>query len=79
MDLVYLTTRVPDTGNMSATRATCVQHQCHTNDMSATQVRHEWDKRNMSATRMTRVQHQCCANETSGTWMKNFDFDSDTI
>ena len=34
-DLVYFTTRMPDTSNTSVTE---VQHECYTNDTSATRV-----------------------------------------
>ena len=44
-DLVYFTTRVPDTSDTSATRTARVQHE-----------RHECDT---SATRARRVRHEC--------------------
>ena len=64
MDLVYFTTQVPDTSDMSATRTT-----------QTTQVQQEWDT---SATRTTPVRHECYTNDTSATWVKKFYFNSDT-
>ena len=40
-DLVYFTTRVPDTSDMIMTRTTRVQRKCDTNDTTGTRVRHE--------------------------------------
>ena len=38
-DLVYFTTGVPDTGDTSVTRMRNEQHECYTNDTSATRVK----------------------------------------
>ena len=49
-DLVYFTTRLPETSDTSATQ---VQHERHECDMSATwmtRVRHEWHTNDTSAT-----------------------------
>ena len=54
-DLVYFTTRVPDTSDTSPTWTTRVRQECNTSEMQATWVGH---KCNTSATRMTRVQHK---------------------
>ena len=40
-DLVYFTTRVPDTNNTSATQTTQLGHECYTNDTNGTRVRHK--------------------------------------
>ena len=56
--LVHFTTRVPDTSDTSATRATRVQHKWDMSNMSATRVLHERHKYNMSATRTTLVWHE---------------------
>ena len=48
-DLVSFTTRVPDTSDTSATRATRIRHEFYTTDMTATRVRHE--------------QHECDTSE----------------
>ena len=39
LDLVYFTTRLPDTRNTSATGSTRVRHECYTNDTSVTRVK----------------------------------------
>ena len=57
IDLVYFTTRVPDTSDTIATRTTQVRHDCDMNNTSATRV-----------TRATRVWHKCDTNDTSATW-----------
>ena len=54
IDLVYFTTRVPDTNDTSATRAA--------------RVRHEWDRSDTSATRMLHERHHCSTSETFWFW-----------
>ena len=60
------------------TRATRVQHECKTNDMSSTRVQHEGHKCDTSVTWTTRVRHERYPNDTSVTLEKNFDFVNDT-
>ena len=52
IDLVYFTTRVPDT---SATRAEHDRHEC---DTSATRVLHQRHECDTSATQTTQVRHE---------------------
>ena len=54
---------MPDTSDMSVTRAAREQHelhQCYRKDKS-----------------VTRVLHECYTKDTTATWVKNFDFDND--
>ena len=59
------------------TQATRVQHECDTNNTSATRVRHD-TKCETTATRTARVRHDCYTNNTSATRVRNVDFDNDT-
>ena len=57
------------------------QHECNTNDTSATRTLRvwlEWDMSDTSATRTTWVRHKCYTNDTSVIRIKNFDFHNDT-
>ena len=63
-DLIYFSTRVPNTSNTndtSETQTTRVQQESDTSNTSATQMRHE-----------------CYTNDTSSTRVRNFEFDNDT-
>ena len=51
-DLVYFTTRVPDTSDTSATRATRVRHKCDSSATRTTRVRRECYSNDTSAKRM---------------------------
>ena len=61
-DLVYVTSRVPYTSDMNATRVHHEQNEW-------------WDTSNLSATLVLHEQHEC---NMSGTRVKTFDFDNDT-
>ena len=65
LDLVYFTTRVPETSNTSTTQVTRVKHECNTNNTSVAQVRHEGHKCNTSATWVLIEPREC---NRSGTW-----------
>ena len=77
-DLVYFTTRVPDTSDASATRVKQARHEWHEYNTSETRmrrVRHEW---NTIAIQTTRVRQECYTDNKSTTRVENFDFNNDT-
>ena len=51
-DLVYLTTRVPDTSDTGATRVLRLFHDCNTSVIRATRVQHEFCTNEKSAIRV---------------------------
>ena len=65
MNLVYFTTRVPDTSSTSATR---IRHGCDTNDKSETQMRNEQHECDTSALRTTRVRSECYTRQATRVW-----------
>ena len=64
--------------DMSATRATRMQHKYDTSNKSEAQVIRMQHKRDTSATLTERVRHEWYTNDTSATRVKNLDFDNDT-
>ena len=67
-DLIYFTTRVPDTSDTSATRATGIRHECNTSDTSAARVRRECYTNDASATRVKNFDFD---NDTSENMFSN--------
>ena len=62
-DLVYFTTRVPDTCDTDTKRVTQVQHERSTSDISMTRVRHECYTNDTSAARVKNFDFENETNE----------------